>query len=204
MAQKLQQAATLGQVSGHVGPCPGTERSVFGTVLHCGADAAAAALVVARRAAPADPRPHSSRPVSNNRIAAICVFELGSGGVSALTSHTGLAALTSHAAQTSHPASDSAPPAAPISQVIMESVFGRIGRATLIRSFGSGLFHQWVAPHYPGWKVTTAVGFCREVVAMPPPLAGAPGAAGSGQELTVPPGRSRHAVLKKITARSRP
>ena len=26
-----------------------------------------------------------------------------------------------------------------------------------------------------------------EVVAMPPPLAGAPGAAGSGQELTVPP-----------------
>ena len=32
-----------------------------------------------------------------------------------------------------------------------------------------------------------------------PPLAGAPGAAGSGQELTVPPGRSRHAVLKKIT-----
>ena len=28
-----------------------------------------------------------------------------------------------------------------------------------------------------------------------PPLAGAPGAAGSGQELTVPPGRSRHAVL---------
>ena len=38
----------------------------------------------------------------------------------------------------------------------------------------------------------------------PPPLAGAPGAAGSGQELTVPPGRSRHAVLKKITERSRP
>ena len=37
-----------------------------------------------------------------------------------------------------------------------------------------------------------------------PPLAGAPGAAGSGQELTVPPGRSRHAVLKKITERSRP
>ena len=35
-----------------------------------------------------------------------------------------------------------------------------------------------------------------------PPLAGAPGAAGSGQELTVPPGRSRHAVLKKITERS--
>ena len=29
-----------------------------------------------------------------------------------------------------------------------------------------------------------------------PPLAGAPGAAGSGQELTVSPGRSRHAVLK--------
>ena len=29
-----------------------------------------------------------------------------------------------------------------------------------------------------------------------PPLARAPGAAGSGQELTVPPGRSRHAVLK--------
>ena len=28
--------------------------------------------------------------------------------------------------------------------------------------------------------------------------------AGSGQELTVPPGRSRHAVLKKITERSRP
>ena len=27
-----------------------------------------------------------------------------------------------------------------------------------------------------------------------PPLAGAPGAAGSGQGLTVPPGRSRHAV----------
>ena len=37
-----------------------------------------------------------------------------------------------------------------------------------------------------------------------PPLAGAPGAARSGQELTVPPGRSRHAVLKKITERSRP
>ena len=37
-----------------------------------------------------------------------------------------------------------------------------------------------------------------------PPLAGAPGATGSGQELTVPPGRSRHAVLKKITERSRP
>ena len=37
-----------------------------------------------------------------------------------------------------------------------------------------------------------------------PPLAGAPGAAGSGQELTVPPGRSRHAVLKKRTERSRP
>ena len=36
------------------------------------------------------------------------------------------------------------------------------------------------------------------------PLAGAPGAAGTGQELTVPPGRSRHAVLKKITERSRP
>ena len=34
-----------------------------------------------------------------------------------------------------------------------------------------------------------------------PPLAGAPGAAGSGQELTVPPGRSRPAVLKKITER---
>ena len=43
-----------------------------------------------------------------------------------------------------------------------------------------------------------------EVVAMPPPLTGAPGAAGSGQELTAPPGRSRHAVLKKITERSRP
>ena len=37
-----------------------------------------------------------------------------------------------------------------------------------------------------------------------PPLAGAPGAAGSGPELTSPPGRSRHAVLKKITERSRP
>ena len=32
-----------------------------------------------------------------------------------------------------------------------------------------------------------------------PLLAGAPGAAGSGQELTAPQGRSRHVVLKKIT-----
>ena len=37
------------------------------------------------------------------------------------------------------------------------------------------------------------------VVAMPPPhpLAGAPGAVDSGQELTVPPGLSRHAVLNR-------
>ena len=65
---------------------------------------------------------------------------------------------------------------------------GRLAGNAAVVVVSSGLFYQ----------SQRVVRYVRAVVAMPP-LAGAPGAAGSGQELTVPPGRSWHAMLMKIT-----